>query len=87
VCVAAVSHGELNLSEDPSVRRIHSKNCIVGDYLVIAESRQQGSAPDYVTAEISAHDYARKNPGTHVMIAQVSAQVIGVPHIYEVQGK
>jgi hypothetical protein len=74
------------MSEDPSVRRIHSKNCIVGDYVVIADRMQIESAPDYVSAEIKAHDHARKNPSTHVMVAHVITQVIGVPHVYEVVG-
>lgn len=72
---------------DAGIRRVHSENCLIGEYAIIAESRVQETRADYVTAEIVAHNYARANPGKHVMIAKISAQVLGVPHVYEVRGK
>jgi hypothetical protein len=71
--------------EDPSIRRLHSSESRIGEYFVIAHSHVQADAPNYVAAETKAHDYARKNPNVHVMIAQVTAQVIGKPHVYEVK--
>lgn len=69
------------------IRRVHSENCIIGDYAIFMDRQLQETRPDYVVAEIVAHNLARANPSRHVMVAQVSAQFVGVPHVYEVRGK
>ena len=74
-------------ARQPDTRRMFDAQCEVGKYLVLRDDKVADRAGDFVSAEIKAHDMARRHPGQRVVVAQVSLHVVGVPYVYEVHGK
>lgn len=72
---------------DPDIRRLPDSQCVTGKYLVIKNGKIESTADSFVNAEIKAHAIVRVHPGIRVVVAQASLEVVGVPHVYEVQAK
>jgi hypothetical protein len=70
---------------DPDIRRIKQSSSDHGKYLVIKNDKVEARFTDFVRAELKAHELARAHPSYRVVVAKCSLEVIGVPHVYEVQ--